>query len=103
MKRIFRYDHEKCKVVEVTGQLQPLRQQVGPAIGAYGEGSPLLSQSLGCHPDQVREYHEELRHNGIVGATVRSDGAVEFTSRKARRNAMKFNRCHDHDGGYGDG
>ena len=100
MKRIFRYDHEKCKVVEVTGQLQPV---VAMGRAAYDGSSPLRSDSLGCHPEQAAEYREELRRNGIIGAEVSNDGTLAFTSRKARRETMKLNRCHDRDGGYGDG
>jgi hypothetical protein len=101
MKRVFRYDPETGKVVEVTARRQPARK--GPAMGAYSEGRPLVCETLGCHPDQAAEYREELRRNGIRGADVDNDGSLRFTSRKARRETMKLNRSHDRDGGYGDG
>lgn len=77
----------------------------GPNLGVYRSDRPLVSQSLGCHRNQVAETREALHKAGLVGVDVRSDGALEITSRgkAGRRGAMKFFGLHDHDGSYGDG
>lgn len=74
-----------------------------PAVAsAYGEEKPLVSIGAGCHPRQVKAFNEALQRRGIVGARYRPDGAVEFTSRGARKRTLKALGLHDNQGGYGD-
>jgi len=102
MKRILRY--VGGKVVEVKRKRRPVASGI-PAIGAYGEGNPLVSQGLGCMPHQVPEMRQVVKEAGLTGVHVRDDGAVELTSRgnAGRRGLMKLRGFHDNDGGYGDG
>jgi len=69
----------------------------------YQEHDPLISDSLGCLPNQVPEMREEIRKRGITGAKVRNNGQLEFTSRRGRNEVMKMRGKHDADGGFGDG
>jgi len=79
--------------------------QGGPAMGtvAYSESRPLISEGLGCLRHQVPELRELIRRFGIFGARVLDNGAVEFTSRRGRRDLLRARGLVDADGGYGDG
>lgn len=69
----------------------------------YTSAKPLVSDGIGCMKAQVPEMREAIRAHGIVGAHVRDNGQIEFTSRRARRNVLKMRGLHDNDGGVGDG
>lgn len=97
----FWYDHKKKKVVQVRQKKSSTSSS--PGIGAYSEANPLPSEGLGCMKSQVPEMRRVIRDHGIVGATVRDNGTVEFTSRGARRRLMKVRGLRDADGCYGDG
>ena len=68
---------------------------------AAGEGNPLISQIMGCHPSQSKEFNEEYKKHGITGAYHREDGALVITSNKARNQVMKSRNYLDRDAGYG--
>ncbi len=57
--------------------------------------------SMGCHPDQVNQFNEDLKRKGIVCAQHLPDGTLEYTSNKARNQVLKFREMHDKDAGYG--
>ena len=67
-----------------------------------GEGAPRQSMSMGCHPDQVKQFNEDLKRHGITCARHTPDGVLEYTSKKARNQAMKHYGAFDKDAGYGD-
>lgn len=69
---------------------------------AYSEDKPLVSESLGRLPSQVKEYREELRKAKITGVRVLDNGAVEITSKRGRNELLAYHNKHDLDGGYGD-
>lgn len=70
---------------------------------AYSTAEPLVSEGVGCMKSQVPDMREAIRAEGIVGAHVRDNGQIEFTSRKARKQVMAMRGLHDSDGGYSDG
>ena len=103
-KRVLRYDHDKKKVVEVEPKTKA-RKSDGSfmnVVGAYSEAKPLVSEGLGCMKSQVPEMRKAIRDRGIVGAHVKDNGQIEFTSRRARKQVGKMRGLHDNDGGYGD-
>ena len=67
-----------------------------------GEGNPRKSLSMGCDPTQVKQFNEDLKKAGIKCAQHLPDGTLEYTSRKARNEVMRFRRFFDKDAGYGD-
>ena len=69
---------------------------------AYTESDPLISEGLGCLPNQIPEMQETIHKHNIKGVRVRKDGAVEFTSRQGRKELCRVRGLHDGDGGYGD-
>jgi len=68
----------------------------------YRQHDPLVSDSIGCMKHQVPEMRRVIREHGIQGATVRDNGQVEFTSRRARRDLLRVRGARDHDAMYGD-
>ena len=70
---------------------------------AYNSAKPLVSEGVGCMKAQVPEMREAIKEHGIVGAHVKDNGQIEFTSRRARRQVLEMRGLHDQDGGYSDG
>jgi hypothetical protein len=68
---------------------------------AISENKPWVSQSMGCHPSQSKQFNEDMREAGIKCARMRDDGALECTSNKSRNQVMEFRKMFDRDGGYG--
>ena len=69
----------------------------------YSTAKPLVSEGVGCMKAQVPAMRDAIRERGIVGAHVRNNGQIEFTSRRARREVMSMRGLHDNQGGFGDG
>ena len=69
---------------------------------AYNDAKPLRSRSAGCHPSQVAELREFIRHRGIRGTEVSDEGRVSFTSRQGRKDYNIATHTLDGDAGYGD-
>lgn len=76
---------------------------VAMITNTYSTANPLVSEGVGCMKSQVQDMREAIRANGIVGAHVRDNGQIEFTSRKARAKVMAMRGLHDNEGGFGDG
>jgi len=72
------------------------------ATDTYSEHDPLVSQGCGVMKSQVGEARDMIRKHGIQGANVRNDGAIEFTSRRARKEFLYHRNLKDLDGGYSD-
>ena len=66
------------------------------------EGSPNVSISMGCNPNQVKEFNENLKGRGIPCAHYREDGALITTSNKSRNQMIKAQNgnCGDRQAGY---
>lgn len=100
----------KINGVEVTKEEWEARKGVGLKGGvpmgtvAYSESKPLISEGLGCLPNQVPEMREAIRRHGIQGVRVLNNGALEITSRRGRKEVglMRPIPLHDAEGGYGD-
>jgi hypothetical protein len=75
---------------------------VASVTNTYSTAKPLISEGVGCMKAQVPEMREAIKERGIIGAHVRDNGQIEFTSRKARKQVMQMRALHDNDGGYGD-
>lgn len=66
-------------------------------------GDGYISEAMACHPDQVKEFNEFYKRNGVQGAEHLPNGDLHITSRKNGRNqVMKLRGMVDKDGGYGD-
>jgi hypothetical protein len=70
---------------------------------AYSDSCPLVNDGVGCMKAQVAEMRNAIKARGIVGARVLDSGAVEFTSRRARKEVLAMRGLVDNEGGYGDG
>ncbi len=68
----------------------------------YQDHKPLISEGLGCLPNQVPEMREHIRAAGIQGVHVRDNGSLEITSRRGRRELLRYRGLVDADGCYGD-
>ena len=80
------------------------------ATQAYSDSKPLVSNSMGCHPEQVDMLNAAAKEHGIRGVEWDRKGNCRITSRRGRAKAMKVfgnmvsvNNVHDGDGGYSDG
>lgn len=62
---------------------------------------PLLSDAVGCHPDQIPEMKAAYARHG-VNVDFTKDGQAILESRGHRRAVMQVAGVHDRDGGYGD-
>ena len=69
----------------------------------YTDAKPLISDGMGCMKSQVPELRDTIRRHGIQGARVLSNGQIQFTSRRARREVLRVRGLCDSDGGYSDG
>jgi hypothetical protein len=100
--RTFRWDHATGQSVEVT-DAKPRLLSV-PAIGAYSEARPLISEGLGCLPHQVPEMRKLVKERQLTGVTILDSGQAAFTSRGkcGRKGLSNMRGLVDADGGYGD-
>ena len=100
----------KINGVEVTKEEWDARKGVGLKCGvpmgtvAYSESKPLISEGLGCLPNQVPEMREAIKRHNIQGVRVLNNGQLEITSRRGRKEVglMRPIPLVDLDGGYGD-
>ncbi len=67
---------------------------------AYSDAKPLISESLGCLPNQIPEMKETIERHGIQGVKVNPNGSLAITSKAGRAKLMKVKGQHDGDGGY---
>ena len=81
-----------------------LRGGVPLGTVAYSESKPLISEGLGCLPNQVPEMREAIKRHGIRGVRVLNNGALEITSRRGRKEVglMRPIPLHDAEAGYSD-
>jgi len=94
----------------VTKQEWDARKGVGLKGGvplgtvAYSESKPLISEGLGCLPNQVPEMRAAIKRHGIQGVRVLDSGQLEITSRRGRKEVglMRPIPLHDAEGGYSD-
>src|SRR5574343_209507 len=77
------------------------KQDVPLGTVAYSESNPLISEGLGCLPNQVHEMRKEIKRHGIQGVRVLDNGALEITSRRGRKEVglMRPIPLHDAEGG----
>jgi hypothetical protein len=94
---------------EVTERVWRRRKGVGFKPGqvslgtvAYSGSKPLESLALSCHPDQVAEYNEAARKEGLTGISWDARGRCSITSRGDRKAWLRVQGLHDNEGGYGD-
>lgn len=106
LQQLMREHDEACAVAAARRKVR-VRTKQRRSLG-YGEGNPLVSNSLGVHPDQVEQFNRIYKERGIAGAFHRPDGMLELTSKTARNRVMEVRseasgeRCFDMDAGYGD-
>lgn len=81
----------------------PIGGQGVPSIATtYSDANPLVNDGVGCMKAQVPEMREAIRKRGIVGARVKDNGQIEFTSRRARKQVLAMRGLHDNEAGYSD-
>jgi len=74
----------------------------------YTEHDPLISESSGVLPHQVKKTREKVRklqeQGELTGVRIQNDGSVAFTSKgeSGRKGWMRYRKKVDYDGGYGD-
>ena len=74
-----------------------------PRLGlSITAAKPLESVSSGCHPNQVQEFNQFYKQQGITGALHKKDGTCVFESRQARNQVLEARGMRDQDAGYGD-
>jgi hypothetical protein len=61
----------------------------------------MKSLALGCQPDEVATLNERNRKEGC-GVRYEPSGVAIIPDRGARAHAMRLDRIHDNNGGYGD-
>ena len=69
----------------------------------YTDANPLVSESLGCLPNQIPLMKKAIKKHSIPGVKVNPNGSLAITSRAGRAKLMGIKDQHDNDGGYGDG
>lgn len=98
----------KINGVEVSKEEWDSRKGVGLKGGvpmgtvAYSESKPMISDGIGCLPNQVGEMRAAVKQNGIRGVRVLNNGQLEITSRQGRRDVLRMRGLHDAEAGYGD-
>jgi len=80
------------------------RRGVPRIAKTYSTAAPLVSEGMGCLPNQVPEMREFVKERGLTGVEVLPSGAVALTSRgdSGRRGLLRARGLVDNDGGYGD-
>lgn len=53
-------------------------------------GWPMVSQAMGCHPEQVAEFQRNADAHNLTGVKFRPDGACVFEDSGAKRDYMKL-------------
>lgn len=69
---------------------------------SMSEAKPWKSLSAGVMKNQVQDFNDYYKQNGIAGAYHEPDGTLVCESRKARKDVGKLRGIHDNDAGYGD-
>ena len=69
-----------------------------PSAGAW----PVISESAGCHPSQIREMQEHARKKAGVHLNFTPDGRAIFESPGQRKKYLRSVGIRDNNGGYGD-
>ena len=77
------------------------RRVYGFETQATSAGWPIYSQSIACHPRQVKQFSETLQQAGVP-TFVRSDGCPELRDRAHRKKVFHALKVIDLDGGCGD-
>lgn len=67
---------------------------------AISEKKPWVSNSIGCHPSQVKEHNAALKARGVTNAYIREDGRAVAHSNTGRNDLLKAYGMVDRDGGY---
>lgn len=65
-------------------------------------GRGMVSDALGIHPEQVKEFNEKAKAEGFTGIHFDKDGNCHIESRKERKRYCQFRGVYDRDAGYGD-
>jgi len=69
---------------------------------AIRANKPLESVGLAVHKDQVAEFNEFYRENGVNGVHHKANGACVIESRAARNKVLALRGLRDNDACYGD-
>lgn len=83
--------------------LLPVVEEDPSCQGNRPWSKPILSDALAVHPDQIKDVMERNARHGIHVNYHPDDGRPILPDRDARRRLMRLERCHDNQGGYGDG
>lgn len=80
----------------------PPREIGSPSGHSTAWSNGLCSDALAVHPKQIAQVMERNKRHGLH---VEYDGVGRpiLKDRGQRRDLMRVERCHDNEGGYGDG
>lgn len=78
--------------------------QAPPGMGGNTPSCwPQYSDALAVHPEQIPLAMERNKLHGVRGVSYDPlTGQAILADRRARRDLMKVEGCHDNHGGYGD-
>ena len=65
------------------------------------EKRPWVSNSIGCHPSDIKAHSEALRRMGVQNFDFKPDGRAVAYSPKGRNGLLKAYKLFDRDAGYG--
>ena len=71
-------------------------------LGTNAWSTGLVSDAAGVHPNQVKEFREDVQKQGFTGVSFTEGGDCVFHSRRERARYLKHRGLHDRNGGYGD-
>lgn len=63
---------------------------------------PMVSDALGCHPTQAREFESRARSLGITGISYNENGDCIIADRSSRRKWCEARGIRDRNAGYSD-
>lgn len=108
-KEVFKIDGTEVTEMEYELQMATEKARL-PQIASDPEvpgnrpwGTPIQSDALAVHPDQIPEVMERNAQHGLRIDYNPADGRPILLDRDQRRRLMKIEGCHDNSGGYGDG
>ena len=71
-----------------------------PIRRAGGQAWPMESDSLSCHPRQVKEFRRRTKELGLGGIQYRDDGTCVVDSQREFNRAARARGAHHRGEGY---
>lgn len=103
--RFYLYDNGWVQVTkeEFDAAIPPVDDSVDGLVGNRPWAKPVVSDALAVHPSQIEEVMARNKRHGLEVEYEGEYGRPILRDRDQRRRLLKIERCHDNNGGYGDG